>query len=426
MPLLALFYLIVPGVQVWFFARGLLMWDVPELINYVSAIVAFQWMLNNVLLSAKIPLLQRSLPYDARIRFHLLGTIGLAATILYHALYKIVLGKHIDIVSWSLLGGFFALVILGIVWIPLPFFKRLREAVQKAVRKGFIKSYDIMKRVHIGFLLAVCALMYYHVVLAHLFKMVPLASRWIYNVCFFGAIAFYLFSKLRNRFLLPAVKVASLESKAGVHTIAFTSAKPLSYRPGQFAFIRFDGPRFFGEEHPFSFLSVPGEGKSSFGIRILGDFTKTMEGLQPGHRAWINAGFGAFHPKSRKKEPKLCFIGSGIGVVPFVSILKEMEKKGDARPIRFFLAVTTEAEIPEYESLKALAARMPNLDMQLLVYERDKTLYSPEYFKAKIADPASYSYYICSSDRVRRVIQDALGTMGVKKKAIHFEAFSFG
>jgi ferredoxin-NADP reductase len=419
---LILLYAVIPGLQAWFYVQGLLMWDVPELINYVSAIVCFHWMLNNVLLSAKLPMLQRGLPYDSRIRFHLLGTIGLAATIIYHATYKIVLGKRIDIVAWSLLGGFFILVALGIIWIPLPVFKPLRERVQSAVKRGFIKSYDIMKRLHIVFLLSVCALMYYHVVLANLFRQVPVYSRWIYNLLFFGTIGLYLFSKFRNRFLLPSVRVSGIESKAGVFTIKFSSERPLRYRPGQFAFIR----EFSGEEHPFSFLSVPTEAETSFGIRILGDFSKTLEILKPGDRARINGGFGAFHPADRREEPALCFIGSGIGVIPFISILKEMREKKDQRPMLFFLAVNTEQEIPEFDSFSRLVAEMPGLKLHLLVFERDKTLYSLEYFKANIAGPEAYSYYICSSERVRRVIQYALRKLGVKKKAIHFEAFTFG
>ena len=50
--------------------------------------------------------------------------------------------------------------------------------------------------------------------------------------------------------------VAGLESAGGALAISMTPAgRPLRYRPGQFAFVSFDG----GEPHPFTISKAPGE-----------------------------------------------------------------------------------------------------------------------------------------------------------------------
>jgi hypothetical protein len=126
---LVVLYVMLPAAQIFFFMQNLLLWDTPELLNYFCAIACYHWMLANIVISVKLPILQNRFPYDSRIRFHIIGTIGIGATLLYHAFYKIAIGKNIDLVSWSLLGLFLVLVFFGILWIPLPILKKIRAKV---------------------------------------------------------------------------------------------------------------------------------------------------------------------------------------------------------------------------------------------------------------------------------------------------------
>ncbi len=425
MLILIVLYVIVPGLQIVFFVQNLLLWDPPELVNYVSGIVCYHWMLANVIVSVKLPVLQTHLPYDMRIRFHLVGTIGIGATLFYHAFYKIGIGKNIDLVAWSLLCLFSFIIVAGIVWIPLPVFGSIRKKMLPAIKGMFLGSYDIMKRFHIGLFVSLSVLMFWHVILANLFFMVPDYSAWIYALSFGIVISVYAYTKLRNRFL-PKLEVTRLEETAGIVTLRFTGRHRLSYRPGQFAFIRFDRREFSGEEHPFSFLSIPGEEAASFGIRMSGDFTEKLKILETGDRARINAGFGAFMPREKDRKTGLCFIGSGIGSTPFISLLKQMHAEKDPTPVQFFLAVNTEREIPEYDELTRLVSGMPKWRMHVLLWEKDRTLYSYEYFRDNIERPVGLSYFVCCSGPVRKAVFSALYRLGVKKKNIHYEAFSFG
>jgi predicted ferric reductase len=422
---LVVLYVMLPAAQIFFFMQNLLLWDTPELLNYFCAIACYHWMLANIVISVKLPILQNRFPYDSRIRFHIIGTIGIGATLLYHAFYKIAIGKNIDLVSWSLLGLFLVLVFFGILWIPLPILKKIRAKVLSLKNVILFGSYDIMKRFHIGLFVTLSILMFYHVILANLFFMVPDYSAWIYTICFACTILLYAYTKLRNRFL-PRFIVTGVEESDKLITLRLSGELKLKYRPGQFAFIRFDRKEYKGEEHPFSFLSIPGEDGVSFGIKVCGDFTEKLKALRIGDTARVNAGFGAFRPQNHDGKRGLCFIGSGIGSIPFISLLKQMHADKDRRAVHFFLAVDTERGIPEYESLLQRTGEMPNCNMHLLVWEREKTLYSYEYFKKQIPRPTEFEYYICSSENVRNKVQNSLVRLGVKKKDIHSESFTFG
>jgi predicted ferric reductase len=148
-----------------------------------------------------------------------------------------------------------------------------------------------------------------------------------------------------------------------------------------------------------------------------------LASLKAGDRVRLSGGFGNFRPRG---EPSLCFIASGIGTVPFISILKELHAAGDLRPLLFFLAVTYEDEVPDLDEIRRISGAMPNLNLRLLVYSVDRILYSSEFFRAELSGPLSYSYYICSSPRVRDGVVNSLADLGVAKSAIHYEAFSLG
>lgn len=414
-------YVVVPALQVFYFVSGQPFFSTADFIDFIASIVMFHWMMNSVLLSAKIPVLQKKLPYDQRIRWHILGNIGLIGLFLFHVIIKFLAGKLIDPVSWILLVLFGTMTLVSLLWIPLPSVKYLRAWIINGLRFAVFKSYDLLKKVHNLLFLAVAAFTYWHVLWVHVFDQIPSYSILAYNVVFFGAAGVWFIAALRGRFL-PKVRIESITKQGGIHIIRFQSNRALRYYAGQFAFLTFDHPALKGEHHPFSFLSSPNDRHISFGVKILGDFTSSLNLLKAGDTARINAGFGNFR-LYKDKHP--VFIGSGIGAVPFVSLLKDLQAQGDQRKIDFHLAVNSDAEIPDAPALYQLKHDLPNLKLELIVNERDPRLYSYEYFHEQIRHPSRHTYYICSSPGVRKIIVQALKRLGVKSRAIRFESFSF-
>jgi len=73
-----------------------------------------------------------------------------------------------------------------------------------------------------------------------------------------------------------------------------------------------------------------------------------------------------------------------------------------------------------------IAESMSNVKIHMMVYKEDGMRYSVDYFRKTLSDHGDFYFYLCSSPRVRSIVFKALTALGVKKSAIHYEAFSFG
>lgn len=72
-----------------------------------------------------------------------------------------------------------------------------------------------------------------------------------------------------------------------------------------------------------------------------------------------------------------------------------------------------------------IAESMSNVKIHMLVYNKDNLKYSEDFFRKNLTEHHRFSYYLCLSPGVRSVVLQALTALGVKKSAIHYEAFSF-
>lgn len=420
--ILVFLYIALPLFQLAVYLNGQLALGFFDILNFACSIIAFHWLLTNVIVSTKIPALLRSAPYDVRIRFHILGSAGIIGAVAYHAVYKIVIGMHITPVSWILGGLLLMMLCIGILWIPLPGFTTFRKNFLE--RFSIVKklTYDRAKSWHGFFVIALSVLLFIHIADAGLFSDVPAWSALLYAILLFAAIVLYLLS--RTGLFRVGATVVKKEVSQGILTLDLRPDHPFKYRSGQFAFLRArNAASGKMEAHPFSFLSIPGEDIVRFAIRVNGDFTGELAALESGARVSINGPYGKFRTGNEKA---LCFIASGIGTVPLISLLKGLHAVRDTRPLHVFLAVTREGEIPDLDRVRQITAEMPNVNLRVLVYSVDGILYNAEYFRKELPDPAGLSYYLCSSPGVRTVVERALKEVGVKHSAIHFEAFSFG
>ncbi len=422
MILLSILYIFLPAVQIAFFLPGrmFLGFNLPEALNYVSSILLLHWLLANVLIASKLPMLQKHVPYDKRIQFHILSSFGIIAAVIYHAAFKLYAGYSLDPVTMLLGISLFGMIGAAVLWIPVPVFSKIRALFLKIFKGGREGDYEKSKNLHRYIVPALGLLMFLHVFSTGIMLEVNPVSSLLYFGLFAAAFGLFLLSGT-SRFRVP-VTVVSVTKNREVLTLRLQPDRPVRYKPGQFTFFGSLNDRGKKEEHPFSFLSIDPR-VISLGIRDLGDFTRHLANLKAGDKAWIRGAFGGFRPG---KEKAVCLIGSGIGIVPLISIVRDMVNSGDTRPVELFVAVNHRDEIPEKEDFFKTVEGAENINLHLLVYEEDGTLYSADYFSETISSPEDYSYYLCSSPGVRKIVVNALGSLGVHRRAVHFEAFSFG
>ncbi len=421
---LLVLYLLIPGAQVVGYIRELPFISFPEALNYISSIISFYAVFNHLLISVKIPRLQRFFPYDRMVKFHAISGVILTVTIYFHGAFKIISGKYIDLSTWLLLALWTVLLFAAILWIETPLSRKLRKVLVARVPFFGKIPYDLMKRVH-GYLFILFGIMTYtHVSEADLMYS---SSSFISGYASYyplAVMAIVIYARIRS-LLLPKLRVTKkrIIGDTVVLTLVPLQKGRIAYRAGQFGYLRILGNRFFEEEHPFSFLSTPHEEEIQVGIKMVGDYTKRVGQIEEGTTIRINGGFGDFIPDYAKGDTVL--IGSGIGIVPLLSLLRDMGHGHPKGQVTAFLAVNQRDELLIEEELKQLHEEIDPLDIKLFIFSEDGILYHKDLFDEHIANPAGASYFICSSPGVRTIVCDALASLGVHKKQIYFEAFSF-
>jgi 3-phenylpropionate/trans-cinnamate dioxygenase ferredoxin reductase subunit len=367
-------------------------------------------------------LLQRLLPYDFRIRAHVLTTMALTVFLAWHTVYYVVVTpKDLTLTTWVLMVTFPLLVLLSVLWIPVPGMKRFRTWLLSGAKTAATKGYDLLKVIHKGLYIVLAALTYVHIVDAKIIGVASPASSLGFQVLFLITLTAYVWTRVRNR-LLPTVEVVSVASHGGITRLTLTNHPRLRYQAGQFAFLRFAVRGLRGEEHPFSFVSAGHEDTLEFAVKHVGDFTKKLAGLVPGDKVRVNAGFGSFSPRS--KLHRAVFIGTGVGAAPILSILKDLAARGHQGPLTGFVAVSRRDELIDPHAWEQLRQRLPGLDLSVLVSSEGAPRL--EAVLARLKDPAECDYWLCASDKVRRDLVRILRTLEVPAAQIHFEAFSLG
>ncbi|MGX9355006.1 ferredoxin reductase family protein [Roseobacteraceae bacterium S113] len=222
-----------------------------------------------------------------------------------------------------------------------------------------------------------------------------------------------------TRFTIEAVN--SLERATEV--VLKPVGEMLKFTPGQFAFVEVQG-KDWSEPHPFTIASAPNEDRLRFTMKVLGDWTrKVREELQPGGEVIVRGPYGRFDA-SKADSKKQVWIAGGIGLTPFLSKLRAMEADDD-REIHFAYAARNKEEALFLEELKAIEAERDNLTLYYF-FSEDGDFARVDAAKERLPDALTdYEYFICGPKPMVDGLMKDLKAEGVKRKAIHVEAFEF-
>lgn len=198
--------------------------------------------------------------------------------------------------------------------------------------------------------------------------------------------------------------------------------KMLDFKPGQFAFVEIQG-KDWNEPHPFTISSAPGEDRLRFTMKVLGDWTrKVREELEPGGEVLVRGPYGRFNPSAAGK--KQIWLAGGVGLTPFLSALRAMEK-GDDRQIHLVYASRNEEDAIFLQELQERAAELGNVNV-IPLFSDVGHFARVDMMKEKLPDPLpTYDYFLCGPKPMVDGITKDLKAEGVPRQAIHTEAFEF-
>jgi len=165
-------------------------------------------------------------------------------------------------------------------------------------------------------------------------------GAWLYRVL--------LFRRFGPRLRYKAVKVEQ-RGAATVDLVMRPVERRMMYDPGTFVFVGIPGFEVQSRElHPFSISSSPVERDLRVSVRQIGDFTRRLSQVKPGDAVDVYGPFGGFTPQRFAPYRRLVWIGTGIGITPFLGMLAFEMSDHDFR--RFWLYyVARKAEDAVYD-----------------------------------------------------------------------------
>jgi predicted ferric reductase len=314
------------------------------------ALVGFVFLTFQYVLSSKIKWIERGIGLDKMLILHRTSGIVGAGLILAHPFTtsapELLMYKRIFLPPAKLVGAA-ALVLLS-----------LGAAVALLYPKSDWK-YETWKRIYwVNYLLLPLGLRH-SLRLGSDLAVQPLRSFWfVLGAIYLGVTAHKLWRLVQVR--IHPFDVTAVVQETHDTCSVYLKGKPIKHKPGQSLTIQLARNGRVSESHPFTISASPGEDRLVISVKSLGDFTSTIPDTMTSDRAYIDAPYGVFSYLNHD-APNLVFIAGGIGITPFMSMLRDLRDRGLERNVLLIWGNKTERDIAFRAELEDMASDMASL-----------------------------------------------------------------
>ncbi len=233
---------------------------------------------------------------------------------------------------------------------------------------------------------------------------------------------------LRNRKSRhEVVLVQSLAQDTTAVALQPCSDQALAYTPGQFVFVSFHSGQVSREEHPFTLASAPGGDPGlQLLVRASGDWTQTLHLLSPGDTVSLDGPFGLFSYLSCPGAEEYLFIAGGVGITPFLSMLRQMHL--DRQQVRVTLLWFNQTRDRRFldSELHQLTRELPLLHIQD-IFTREKGGGKPDFqeLSRRLSSCSRQAHcFICGPPKMMHNMRNRLVSLGFTRRRIHQERFA--
>lgn len=203
--------------------------------------------------------------------------------------------------------------------------------------------------------------------------------------------------------------------------------------PGQYICISFHKNGRKSPYRCFSVTSIPGDDGLQLGIRLGGAFTKTLSKLSKGTQIDVLGPYGDF-VVSKDLDEYLVFIAGGIGITPYMSIIRTLLKSGSKIPILLLYSSNYSSTMSYIDELIYLSKKYANFKLiPFITLEEDQKLdikivngFIEKSHIEKIVskDYLTNTYFICGPKLFTQNMISYLESLGISEERIITESFS--
>ncbi|MCL5017426.1 MAG: FAD-dependent oxidoreductase [Patescibacteria group bacterium] len=224
---------------------------------------------------------------------------------------------------------------------------------------------------------------------------------------------------------------ALIEKKDEAENIVSLFFEPIDGRVFDFAagqYVSVIIPSFSGSPKCYTISSSPQEKCVCLTVKKQGVFSSALIDSTIGDKFIFNGPYGNFYPEEDLGD--LVFIAGGIGVTPFISIVKDrLARRIDPAPILLY-SNKKNSDVAFFDKLNELAGSGAVDVVYFLTQDNKKNSYVREYsrigkglIKKYIGSVESKKYYICGSMHFIGAIWKDLEALGVPNENIFMESF---
>jgi predicted ferric reductase len=301
--------------------------DLARGIGIVLGLVGSDLLLVSLLLSARLPLLDRVFGHDKVIAQHRKLGKPVLYLILAHMAFLLIgygLAENLNPVA-EIFSMINTLPDMLLAFIAMGLMVLVVVTSLVIVRRKL--PYQVWHAVHLLAYAAVLAAIPHQFSNGQLFADGKWA-RWYWIVLYVGTLA----SIVIFRFVVPLARslrhnlvVSEVRKEANDVVTITMRGRDLGMLPakgGQFFNWRFLTPGLWLESHPYSLSAAPDGTHLRISVRELGDASRRLLAMKPGTRVFFEGPYGLFSESARTTEQAV-FIGAGIGVTPLRAMLED-------------------------------------------------------------------------------------------------------
>ena len=400
----------------------------------LTGLLAADLLLVQVLLMARIPVVERAVGQDRLARWHRLAG-GTSVTLMV---------AHIGLISWGDAAGRLAaapatfwaltldepgvlLAVAGTACLVMVVVTSVRAARRRL-------RYESWHLLHLYAYLGVGLALPHQLWAGQDFLSSPVATAYWWTLWAAAVVAVLVWRVglpvLRT--LRHDLRVTSVACEDDTVWSIYMTGRRLDRLPvaaGQFLIWRFRSGPGWSRGHPYSLSAAPDGRSLRISVKALGDGSRLVASLRPGTRVLVEGPYGRLTARPRTRA-KVAFLGAGVGVTPLRALAEDLPyAAGDA----VLLQRATERPLFARE-LDVLAAER-GLDVRWLPGHRR----APDSWVGATNDPADdltllrrwvpdiaeRDVYVCGPEAWTTAVRATLAAAGLPAARLHVETFGW-